>query len=170
MPIKQRMSKEDSFLREIYQRGAIFFWIALVVVALDQLTKFIIKSTLALGESFPVSGFFQFTHVHNTGAAFSIFRDHTFLLAICSMIGVVILLFLVFYLSKRVEFLSSLPAKISLGLIMGGTLGNLIDRLSYGYVIDFIDFSFFATFNVADSAITVGAILLALSYIRLVKD
>ena len=170
MLVKQKMPKEDSFLREIYQRGAIFSWIALAVVALDQLTKFIIRTTLAVGESLPESGFFHFTHVHNTGAAFSIFREHTFLLAICSMIGVVLLLFLVFYLSTRIEFLKSIPAKISLGLIMGGTLGNLIDRLSYGYVIDFIDFDFFATFNVADSAISVGAVLLALSYIRLVKD
>ena len=53
---------------------------------------------------------------------------------------------------------------------MGGTVGNLIDRLSYGYVIDFIDVDFFATFNVADAAITVGAVLLAITYIRLARD
>jgi signal peptidase II len=164
------MARVNSLLKEIRKRGSVFLLVALVIVALDQLTKFIVKSTLAVGESLPGLGFFQFTHVHNTGAAFSIFREHTFLLSICSMIGIVILCYLVFILSKRVEFLNTLPAKISLGLIMGGTFGNLIDRLSYGYVIDFIDVSFFATFNIADSAISVGAVLLALSYIRLVKD
>jgi signal peptidase II len=164
------MARVNSLLEEIRKRGSVFLLVALVIVALDQLTKFIVKNTLAVGESFPESGFFQFTYVHNTGAAFSIFREHTFLLSICSMIGIVILLYLIFVLSKRVEFLRTLPAKISLGLILGGTVGNLIDRLSYGYVVDFIDVSFFATFNIADSAISVGAVLLALSYIRLVKD
>lgn len=157
-------------MKEIYKRGAIFSYIAIAVVALDQFTKYIIKSTMSLGESFPLTGFLQITHVHNTGAAFSIFREHTFLLAIFSMIGVVILLFLTFYLSTHIEFLKTMPAKISLGLIMGGTVGNLIDRLCYGYVVDFIDLSFFATFNVADSAISVGAVFLAISYIRLAKD
>jgi signal peptidase II len=87
-----------------------------------------------------------------------------------SIIGVILLLFIVFYLSTRFNFLRSLPARISLGLIMGGTVGNLIDRLSFGYVVDFIDVDFFATFNVADAGISVGAVLLALTYIRLAKD
>ncbi|MDD4873928.1 MAG: signal peptidase II, partial [Dehalococcoidales bacterium] len=153
-------------MKEFSRRGAVFLLVGSLVVAMDQVAKYIVKKALDVGESFQITSFFQFTHVHNTGAAFSVFREHTFLLSIFSMIGIAIILFLVFYLSSRIEYLRSTPAKISLGLIFGGTLGNLIDRLSYGYVIDFIDFSFFATFNVADSAISVGAAVLALSYIR----
>ncbi len=167
---KQRMLKVNSLLKEFYKRGSVFLWVSLPVVVLDQLTKYIVKSTLTLGESFPESGFFHFTYVQNTGAAFSIFRDHTFLLSICSIIGVILLLYIVFDLSTRIEFLRSLPARISLGLIMGGTVGNLIDRVSYGYVVDFIDFDFFATFNVADAAITIGAVLLALTYLKMARD
>jgi signal peptidase II len=157
-------------LGELRRRGAVFLIVGFVVVALDQLTKYLIKQTLAVGESFQITSFFQFTHVHNTGAAFSIFREHTFLLSIVAILEIVILFFVVFYLSPRIEFLKSTVSKISLGLIFGGALGNLIDRLNYGYVIDFIDFNFFATFNVADSAISVGAVLLAYSYIRLVNN
>jgi signal peptidase II len=164
------MLKVNSFLKEFFSRGSVFLWVSLPVVALDQLTKYIVKSTLALGASFPESGFFHFTHVHNSGAAFSIFRDHTYLLSICSIAGIILLLYIVFFLSTRFEFLRSLPARISLGLIMGGTIGNLIDRLSYGYVVDFIDFDFFATFNIADAGITIGAVLLALTYIRMAID
>ncbi len=164
------MYKVKSVLQEFYRRGSIFLWISLPVIGIDQLTKYLIKTNLKLGDSIPESGVFHITYVQNTGAAFSIFRDHTYLLSIFSIIGVILLLFIVFYLSTRVEFLRSLPAKISLGLIMGGTVGNLIDRLSYGYVVDFIGVDFFATFNVADAGITIGAVLLALTYIRLAKN
>jgi signal peptidase II len=164
------MDKVKKILAEFYRRGSLFLWVSLPVIAIDQLTKYIVKTNLTLGHSIPESGFFHFTYVQNTGAAFSIFRDHTYLLSIFSVIGIVLLLIIVFYMSARVGFLRSLPAKVSLGLIMGGTVGNLIDRLSYGYVIDFIDFDFFATFNVADAGISVGAVLLAITYIRLARD
>ena len=164
------MYKVKSVLKEFYTRGSLFLWVSLPVIAVDQLTKYIVKTNLTLGESIPESGFFHITYVQNTGAAFSILREHTYLLSIFSIIGVILLLFIVFYLSTRVDFLRSLPARLSLGLIMGGTVGNLIDRLSYGYVVDFIDVDFFATFNVADAGISVGAALLALTYIRHAGD
>jgi len=164
------MDKIKSFFKEFYRRGSVFLLIALPVIGIDQLTKYLIKTNLTLGDSFPESGYFHITYVQNTGAAFSIFRDNTYLLSMFSIIGVILLLFIVFYLSTRFNFLRSLPARISLGLIMGGTVGNLIDRLSFGYVVDFIDVDFFATFNVADAGISVGAVLLALTYIRLAKD
>jgi signal peptidase II len=163
------MDNIKSVLKELYRRGSVFLWISIPVIAIDQLTKYLIKTNMALGDSIPESGLFHITYVQNTGAAFSIFRQHTNLLSICSMIGIVLLLFIVFYLSTRVEFLRSTPARIALALIMGGTVGNLIDRLSFGYVVDFLDVDFFATFNVADAGITVGAVLLALTYIKLAK-
>ncbi len=76
-------------MADLRRRGISFLLIAFLVVGLDQLTKYIIKNTLAVGESFPEQGFFQFTYVQNTGAAFSIFREHTFLLSIFSIIGIV---------------------------------------------------------------------------------
>jgi signal peptidase II len=164
------MYKIKSVLKELYSRGSVFLWISLPVIAIDQLTKYLVKTNLTLGDSIPESGYFHITYVQNTGAAFSIFREHTYLLSMFSIIGVILLLFIVFYLSTRVDFLRSLPARISLGLIMGGTVGNLIDRLCNGYVVDFVDVDFFATFNVADAGITVGAVLLALTYIRLARD
>lgn len=164
------MYKIKDVLKELYSRGSVFLWISIPVIGIDQLTKYLIKTNLTLGDSIPESGYFHITYVQNTGAAFSIFREHTYLLSIFSIIGVILLLFIVFYLSTRVDFLRSLPARISLGLIMGGTVGNLIDRLSYGYVVDFIDVDFFATFNVADAGISVGAVLLALTYIKLARD
>jgi len=170
MLIKQGMGKATNLLKEFYRRGAVFLWVALPIIALDQLTKYIVKTNMPLGQSFPESGFFHFTYVQNTGAAFSIFREHTYLLSIFSIIGIILLHFIVFYLSTRFAFLRSLSARVSLGLIMGGTVGNLIDRLSYSYVIDFIDVDFFATFNVADAGISVGAVLLAITYIRLARD
>jgi signal peptidase II len=164
------MDKLKSFFKEFYNRGSVFLWVSLPIVAIDQLTKYLIKTNLTLGQSIPESGFFHITYVQNTGAAFSIFRDHTFLLSIFSIIGVILLLVIVFYLSKRIGFLRSKPAKLSLGLIMGGTVGNLIDRLGHGYVVDFLDVDFFATFNVADAAISIGAVLLGFTYIRLARD
>ena len=164
------MDKIKSVLKELYRRGSVFLWISIPVIGIDQLTKYFIKTNMALGDSIPESGLFHITYVQNTGAAFSIFREHTSLLSIFSIIGVILLLFIVFYLSTRFEFLRSLPGRISLGLIMGGTIGNLIDRLVYGYVVDFIDVDFFATFNVADAGITVGAVLLAITYIKFAKD
>jgi signal peptidase II len=166
MSEKQEISNLRSFAKRFHRKGSLFLCLALSIVAADQLTKYIVKTNMALGQSIPEGGFFHFTYVQNTGAAFSILREHTFLLSIFSIIGVVLLLFITFYLADRIDFLKTTPAKLSLGLIMGGTVGNLIDRLSYGYVIDFIDFDFFATFNIADSAITVGVLLLAFFYIR----
>jgi signal peptidase II len=170
MLVKPGMGKAANLFAEFYRRGALFLGVALPVIALDQLTKYIVKTNMTLGQSIPESGLFHWTYVQNTGAAFSIFREHTHLLSIFSIIGIILLLFIVFYMSTRFDFLRSPWARLSLGLIMGGTVGNLIDRLSYGYVIDFIDVDFFATFNVADSAITVGAVLLAITYIRLARD
>ncbi len=162
------MQKLNS-LQGLWRRNVAFFLTALAVVSADQLSKLWVKSNLAVGESLPETGFFRLTHVHNTGAAFSLFQDQSFLLTVIAIIGVVFLLFLVLFMYRRLQFLNTISGKISLGLILGGTVGNLIDRLSSGYVTDFIDVGIWPAFNAADSAVVVGAILLAYSLIQLTK-
>jgi len=163
------MQRVNSLDKGIWQRRAAFFLTALLVVSADQLSKLWIKSNLTLGESLPETGFFRLTHVHNTGAAFGLFQDQSTILTIAAIIGIAVLLFLVLFMYRRFHFLNTMPGNLSLGLILGGTVGNLIDRLSSGYVTDFIDIGFWPAFNLADSAVVVGAILLAYSLIRLAR-
>ena len=157
-------------LQDIWQHNAVFLVTALLAVIADQLSKLWIRSNLALGESIPETGFFRLTHIHNTGAAFGIFQDHSLILAIIAITGACIILFLVLFMYRRFPILNTLPGKLSLGLILGGTIGNLINRLSLGYVIDFIDFSFWPAFNIADSSAVVGAFLFAYLLIRFARQ
>ena len=138
--------------------------LALIIVVLDQFTKVLILGFYQLGDSTPVLSFFNVVRAHNTGAAFS------FLAAASGWqrwfftgLGVVAALFIIWLLrSHSGQKLFS----FSLACILGGAVGNVIDRLIHGYVIDFLDFHLrgfhFAAFNVADSAITIGAACLLL--------
>lgn len=114
---------------------------ALIILLLDQISKFIVKK--------------YFTYTTNTGAAFGILQNQNILLMIISIIALIIF----FYFSKDYDILP-------LGLLIGGTLGNLIDRIFYGYVIDFINLNIWPSFNIADSANTIGIILLILYSIK----
>lgn len=147
----------------------LFSLTALLIAAADQLTKIWIRSNLALGQSIPDTGFFQLTHSRNTGAVFGLLRDQSFLLTIVALVGVVFLLVYALFLRRYFPFLHNMPGKLALGLILGGTVGNLIDRISLGYVTDFISIGIWPTFNIADSAVTVGAIVVAYSLLRLVR-
>ncbi len=144
-----------------------------VVIVLDQLSKFAINHRLAYGESHEVASFFNLILAHNRGAAFSLLdaaggwqRWLFAAIAVAASAWVVHLL-----RRHREQKLFCL----ALALIMGGALGNLIDRIAYGYVVDFLDFHWderhFAAFNVADSAITGGAGLLLLeSYLNFRRE
>jgi signal peptidase II len=139
-------------------RWAMFLGIAAVVVIADQLTKAWLTSMLAPGERLEIVGdLLRFVHGQNSGALFGLFRDQALLFAIVS-IGVVGLIVWYHGSSGRNTLLS-----LALGLLLGGAIGNMIDRFRFGYVIDWVDAGIgdlrFYTFNVADSAIT-GAILL----------
>ena len=160
------MRKVNS-LRGKWWHNLAFSLIALAVVVGDRLSKIWIRSNLAVGQSLPEGGFFHLTHVQNTGAAFGIFQDHTFPLIIVSFVGVGVVLVYTFVICRRFSFLNNMISKAALGLILGGTVGNLIDRLSLGYVTDFIGVGTFPAFNVADSSITVGAIVFAGSLLYL---
>lgn len=103
--------------------------------------------------------------MHNTGAAFGIFRSQTIFFVIISLIAVVAI---VIYIKRSAR--PSYFKDIALALILGGAFGNLVDRLFFGYVIDFLDFRVWPVFNVADSAITIGTVLLIFSLVYKNRD
>lgn len=131
-----------------------------LILLLDWLTKFLATKNLLLNQSVPViKGIFHITLIHNRGAAFGILKDQTPLFIFTSIFAII----LIYFGLKNTRQRSPSIYKISLTLILGGALGNLIDRLFLGYVIDFLDFRVWPVFNVADSMITIGAILLGYS-------
>jgi signal peptidase II len=134
--------------------------IALLVVALDQLTKMLVRQCLGtMDEKVVVEGFFKFVHWHNTGAAWSLFRGNNTLLALIAVVALVVL-----YFSRNHFDAKTVLGQVAFGLICGGIVGNLIDRVVEGHVIDFLYFYVqrggrevsFPAFNVADSAICTG--------------
>ena len=134
--------------------------IAILILCVDQLTKFIIHKNLLLNQSFPViRGIFHLTLIHNRGAAFGILKNKIPLFIFSSVLAVILIYF---YLKKDKQKNLSIPT-LALSLILGGALGNLVDRIFLGYVVDFLDFRVWPVFNLADSAITIGAILLSYS-------
>ena len=145
--------------------------IALVIILLDQFTKVLILGNFQLGDSRYVTSFFNVVRVHNTGAAFSFLANAAgwqrwFFVGL----GAVATVFILVMLKRHGQ--QTLFAT-ALSLILGGALGNVIDRLLHGYVVDFIQLHWngraFPSFNVADSAISVGAALLIWDEIRRVR-
>ncbi len=144
-------------------------WLSVLVVALDQLSKLWVDGSMNLYESIPVMPFFHLTYVRNLGAAFSFLGDaggwqRWFFVALSSVASIGITLW-ISRLSRHEYWLGA-----ALALILGGAVGNLIDRVAYGYVIDFLDVFYqthhWPTFNLADSAITVGAVIMLLDSFR----
>ena len=135
-------------------------WLLLVplvgVIVLDQATKQIVKSNLDLYEAWPTEGFFRIVYRTNSGTAFGLFPGQTVTLILLSVFAIGFLFY--FY---RTRALSYPMLRLALGLQLGGAVGNLIDRLRHGAVVDFIDVGPWPTFNVADSSIVVGIFLLA---------
>jgi len=150
-------------------RDVVFGGIVLLVVLADQLSKTWIRANLALGQSINDVGFFRILHVQNTGAAFGLFQDHSLTLTIVDIIGIVVILALIIILRSRWSFYDGMLVRTGIGLVMGGTIGNLIDRLRIGHVTDFLDFKIWPVFNVADASAVVGAIIIAVCLIFLTK-
>jgi len=153
------------------RRHAVFFLTALLIIAADQLSKIWIRSNLAVGESLPEAGFFQLTHVQNTGSAFGLFQDQSFALTIVGLVGVAALLAYALFFYRHFPLLNNRLSHSALGLILGGIVGNLIDRLNpnLGGVTDFISIGIWPTFNIADSAVVVGTIIFAYGLLSLVR-
>ncbi len=143
-----------------------WIWLSLFILIADFFTKWLALAHLTIYERVPVLPIFNLTLVYNQGAAFSMLSteggwQRWFL----SLVAIFVSVMIVFWL-KQVKDIPTVH-KIGLALILGGALGNLIDRLRFGYVVDFLDFYYgawhFPVFNIADSAITCGAILLLLT-------
>lgn len=146
-----------------------WFGLSALIIIVDQITKYVASSMLLMHEPVAVLPFFNFTLMHNTGAAFSFLADQEgwqrwFFAALALVVSIVLAVWL--YRLKTHE--KSLA--LALSLVLGGAIGNLIDRVYYGYVIDFIDVyyntSHWPAFNIADSAISVGAVMLVIDTFR----
>ncbi|MEO6897228.1 MAG: signal peptidase II [Caldimonas sp.] len=155
------------------KRGALAPWlgVAAVVIVLDQVTKAMILSTFHLGDARRVTAFFDIVRAHNRGAAFSFLNDASgwqrwFFIGL----GIAAAAFIVWLLARHG---GQRLFGWALALILGGAVGNVVDRLLHGYVVDFIQVhwggAYFPAFNVADSAITVGASLLILDELLRVR-
>lgn len=147
-------------------RNFVFPLAALLVIAVDQLTKTLIRTTLGINETLFELGFLRITHVHNTGAAFGMFPNQSLPLIIVAITGVTIVLLFAVFFPDRYPFLYNGLSQLALGLMLGGNVGNLVDRLRLGHVTDFISVGVWPTFNVADPAILFGVILLAYILLR----
>ncbi len=147
-------------------RSVVFFLIGLLIVVADQLSKAWIRTNLPEGHSIFELGFFRITHVHNTGAAFGLFQGQSFALTIIAIVAITVILVYALVSYRYFPWFDSRLGKLALGLVLGGTVGNLIDRLRLGYVIDFIDFDYWPAFNIADSCVTIGVILFAYTLLR----
>ena len=135
-------------------RHVVFLLIALLIAGADQLSKIWIRSYPEEPPIFEI-GFFQLTHAHNTGAAFGLFQGQSLPLTIVAIIGIAAIIGYTLLIHHRSPLLNTMLSKVALGLVLGGTAGNLIDRLRLGHVTDFIDFKVWPAFNVADAAVTV---------------
>ena len=125
--------------------------IAIAAIAADQLTKQVVARTLALGEEVEIAGPFSIHHVHNSGIAFGLFSNAT--TAVVALTALAVLWMLVFFARSGARH-PVLP--VALGLVLGGSLANLLDRVRLGHVTDFLDFRFWPAFNLADLFIVVG--------------
>ena len=155
------------------RRPALWPWlaIALAIIVLDQLTKAIVVARLELGDLHVVTPFFDIVRAHNRGAAFSFLRDASgWQRWFFTAIGIGAAIFIVWMLRRHG---GQRLFGWALALILGGALGNVIDRLLHGHVVDFIQVhwgrAYFPAFNVADSAISVGAALLILDELLRVR-
>ena len=141
-------------------------WLSLagVVIVFDQISKLWISSHFFYGENLRITDFFNLVLAHNTGAAFSFLSDaggwQRWMFSVIALVAAVWIVRLLRQYAHETLFC------LALALVLGGALGNLVDRVAYGYVVDFLDFYWngyhFPAFNIADSAISVGAALLLL--------
>ena len=146
----------------------LYFLLAAALVVVDQLVKFLVRANIPLGEGVPfIPHILQLTYYQNTGAAFSIFEQHTWILTLISAAASVLLIVL---LAKRT--FNHPFAMVSLALVLAGAVGNLIDRLFLGYVTDMFQTLFmnFPIFNVADICIVCGGIAFCVYFLLFCKE
>ncbi len=157
----QKTGKPSQFWRNLI----ILIPILLIVIG-DIFTKEWVRSFPTDGETIYRLGFIRIIHITNTGSAFGAFQGYSLVLTIIAILGLIILPSAAVYIYRHYPQFVNIPNRVALGLILGGDIGNLIDRLRFGRVTDFIDPGFFPVFNAADSAITIGVILIIYSLLR----
>ncbi len=143
-----------------------FIALASLVIIFDQITKVILRETLELGDREWLAEFFAFSHIANDGGAFGFFSGQNTILAVSAVVAIGVVAIYYFF-----PPLDHWLIRSGLALILGGAIGNLLDRIYQGHVTDFIDFIHFPAFNVADAAINVGvaAIVIAIIFSDLLK-
>ncbi|MFO7815295.1 MAG: signal peptidase II [Halanaerobiales bacterium] len=133
-----------------------FIIIVFILVFIDQLIKHMIFNNYMLGQSMPlIEDFLYITYIKNTGVAFGFLKNNNIFMVI--VISVIIILLLFFYFHEKKK---SLVLNISIMLLVSGAIGNLIDRIMRGFIIDYINFTFWPAFNLADTLIVIGSFLL----------
>lgn len=150
------MAKSGEFFKK---KEFFFFSSVLLIVVLDQVLKFWVRSKLVLGEVKFNLGFFNLTYVQNTGAGFGVLQGFNLGLIFFSILVIGI----IFYYYNQIDVKERLLV-FATAFVLGGALGNLIDRISLGHVVDFLSFSFWPAFNVADMAVSIGVIGLVIYY------
>jgi signal peptidase II len=151
----------------------IFYLTALLILIADQLTKVWIRTHLRIGEYLFKAGFVRIIRIPpNTGAAFGLFRGYQYVLAAISAVSAIAIIVCAIFFSRRFLWLNTRLSRFAMGLVLGGTVGNLIDRLQpeLGGVTDFISIGVWPSFNIADSAIVIGVILFSFVLLRLLRD
>ncbi|MFW5998249.1 MAG: signal peptidase II [bacterium] len=130
------------------------YTICIIIVILDQWIKYLVDNSFQYGQSYPIiQDIFHLTYVRNTGAAFGILKDYTEVFILLSII-VIIFMIIILYKSPK-----NIILELGIGLIIGGAIGNLIDRIRLGFVIDYIDLQIWPVFNLADIFVTIGTII-----------
>lgn len=137
------------------------FIVAAFVIVLDQATKVFIRYLMPVNSSYPlVPGIIHVTHVRNSGAAFGLLPNQKIIFLVVSIVVIAVIVY--YYLRAKVEDRQQM---LALGLLLGGAVGNVIDRIFLGEVTDFIDLRIWPVFNLADSSIVVGAIMLSIIFL-----
>lgn len=128
----------------------------ILLITIDQLIKYLVINNLSLGSSISIiNNFFYMTYIRNTGIAFGLFQNNNIFMII--VISIIVILLLFFYKKEKNKHFT---LSIAIMLIISGALGNLIDRIFRGYIVDYLNFRFWPAFNLADSLVVIGSILL----------
>ncbi|HBY57058.1 MAG TPA: signal peptidase II [Candidatus Atribacteria bacterium] len=139
----------------------------ILVILFDQGSKFLVQQKMKIGESIPIiKGIFHITYIENPRTAFGIFQYQTIFLVIAILISVI----LTILISRKIVFKKESIMYVPLTLVLGGAVGNLIDRLRTGRVIDFLDFRIWPIFNFADTAIVCGMLILLVYFLFYTKE
>ena len=143
-------------------KNALIFSTAAVILIIDHITKFFVIHNFKDNESLPViKNIFHLTFVTNSGTAFGLFRGINLFFILLSIAVAIILVYSIRKIKEKDKAM-----QFAVGLLLGGTLGNLMDRIVHGFVIDFLDFQVWPVFNIADSAISIGVAILIISVWR----